>query len=161
MPGFNVVHRITPLVQLNPNDCWAAAIAMAVNMSVQRVKAIAAFNGVTISTDGSLAQGDIANLRLLGRGFHMRPHAVSRIPAIARLAQLMRSRPIVVLGRIRHRRGIIPHALTIHRLVGGGRADNTEVGFVDPFQRGTHLFMYSDFANRSAGPVPDPHFILA
>mgnify|MGYP002642077515 CR=1 FL=1 len=160
MPAFNVVHRITPQVQPNPNDCWATALAMALSMTVRRVKDTAEFNGVVLNPDGSLPDTNRESIRLLCRGLQLRAVPLSRIPAIERLATLMRSRPVVLLGRIRHRRGIILHALTLYRLVGEGRADNTEIGLVDPSQPGTHLYMYNDFANRTSGPVPEPHLLL-
>ncbi|MBT7167124.1 MAG: hypothetical protein HN849_13175 [Victivallales bacterium] len=160
MPAFNIAHRITPMVQPNPNDCWAAAIAMALGMTVRRIKALAEFNGVELNRDGSLPDGNPEIMRLLCRGIHMRPVSISRIPAIERLATFMRRGPVVLMGRIRHRHGILLHALTIHRLVGEGRADNTDVGLVDPSQAGTHVFTYAELAGRARGPIPTPHLLL-
>lgn len=162
MPAIDILHTITaPIRQPNRNDCWATAIAMARGYTVRRVKGIASLNGVETNTNGSLPDDDYPNIVRLARGFHMRPYRTSRVPAIARLAQLMHSRPVVLLGRINYSGGSILHAITVVTLVGDGRIDNTRIGFVDPSDGRFAVFMYSEFANRRRGPLDRTDYILA
>lgn len=162
MPAINISHTITRLTQPNQNDCWAAAIAMATGYTIQRVKNLAAYNSVDINTDGSLVDGDHQNIVRLCRGFQMRPYRTARVPAIARLAQLMRHRPVVLLGTIRGPAGQRLHALTIFRLTGEGRMDNTFIELVDPFNSQIRYpFRYDDFCSRGHGPIVHTDYILA
>jgi hypothetical protein len=162
MPAIDILHSIAaPIRQPNQNDCWATAIAMTRGYTVQRVKSIASLNGVVLNSNGSLPDDDHQNIAKLARAFQMRPYRTSRVPAIARLAQLMRIRPVVLLGRINYSGGRVLHAITVVTLVGDGRLDNTRIGFVDPSDGRLAIFMYSEFSNRRTGPLDRTDYILA
>ncbi len=161
MPRFDIVHSVNPMRQPNRNDCWATSIAMVYRTTIRRVKGIASLNQIEINNDGSLPLNNHQNIVKLCRCFQMRAYRTSRVPAIARVAELMSNHPVVLLGRINYTGGPQMHALAITSLVGEGRADNTTIGLVDPTDGRFHLFHYEDFSSRQQGPIGQTDYIIS
>ena len=94
--------------------------------------------------------------------FQLRPYRTARVPAIARLGQLMRQHAVVLLGTVHGPAGTRLHALTIYALIGDGRMNNTHIELIDPFNsRIPYRFRYDDFCSRRDGPIVHTDYILA
>jgi hypothetical protein len=182
MSHFSIAHPIAHIRQPGPNDCWAAALAMAVgtlngrHLMVWDVKQTAAHNHVTLRADGSLPRGDLCNSRRLAAALGVTLHDVRQLPLerwMQSLREFLHRGRMVILGGFNYplvtdSRGLLRnplannHAITVYRMWGDGSERGTEISFVDPYDGRRHNMTWDEFAGteREDCFVADPDFIL-
>ncbi len=166
MSEFRIVHPVGHIRQPNPNDCWAAAAAMARgsyhghHLMVWNVKQLAAANGVLLNPNGSLPQGDLANVNRLASAVGLHTTDVRTTPVtLALMKRLLTPGRMAILGGYNYptRPSALNHATTIYRLWGDDSAAGTTISLVDPFDGRAYNFTWDVFDGEI---MADPHFVL-
>ncbi len=168
MARFRIAHPVALIRQQSPNDCWAAATAMArgrhhgTHLMAWNVRQIAAQNGVRINANGSLPVNDLSNTRKLATALGMHCHDV-RIGAVAtlsmqRMKRFLRRGRLALFGFFDFTRGSLNHVVTVYRMYGDGTPTGTTLSIVDPYTGRAQNFDWEWF-NDSI--MADPHFIIS
>ena len=166
MARFRIAHIVAFIRQPNPNDCWAAAAAMARgriggrHLMVWDVKRAAASNGVRLNRDGSLPGRDLGNTTRLATAVGLRITDVRTTPVTLALMQRLLGRgKLAILGGFNYpnRATALNHAVTVYRLYGDESARGTTITIADPFDGRPYNFDWERFENEI---MADPHFIL-
>ena len=134
---MNIHHHVATIQQVNLNDCWAAATAMAMrrhsDAGTQHVKNLAAAAGVPLVA-GKLPDTSVLPLaRAVGFFFH--DFTAARVLSLPELAQLLGRGPVVAFGFFQIPslgRDAVQHAVTIFALIGDGTDRGTTIRLIDP-----------------------------
>jgi hypothetical protein len=166
MSVFRIVHPIGHIRQPNPNDCWAAAVAMArgsyhgQQLMVWNVKQLAAAAGVNLNADGSLPENDLANVNRLASAVGLRTTDVRTTPVtLAVMRRLLTPGRMAILGGFNYstRPSALNHAVTFYRLWGDDATGTATLSLVDPYDGRAVNFSWDVFDNEI---MADPHFVL-
>lgn len=182
MAHFSIAHDVAHIRQAGPNDCWAAAVAMAVgtsggrHLTVWDVKQTAARNRVTLQSDGSLPRGDLNNTRRLATALRLTVHDARHLALerwMSTLRTLLGRGRLVILGGFNYpavvSRGLLQnpaadnHAIVIYRFFGDETPRGTTISLVDPYDGRRHNLTWDEFAGITIEDcfLADPHFILS
>jgi ABC-type bacteriocin/lantibiotic exporter with double-glycine peptidase domain len=132
---MNIHHHVATIQQVNIDECWAAATAMAMRRhsvaGTNHVKSLANAAGVPLD-NGTLPDSSVQLLaRAVGLGWH---DFQTREVTLPELARLLQRGPVVAFGFFNY--PDVPaarkHAVVIFALVGDGTARHTIVKLIDP-----------------------------
>ncbi len=166
MSAIRILHGIVHIRQPNPNDCWAAATAMArgslngQRLTVAVVKQLAAAAGVTLNGDGSLPENDLGNVTRFATAVGLRITDVRTTPVtLAVMRRLLTPGRMAILGGFNYptRPNALNHAVTFYRLWGDDATGVASLSLVDPFDGRAATFTWDVLDNDI---MADPHFVL-
>jgi hypothetical protein len=133
----NIQHHVATIQQVNLNDCWAAATAMAMrrhsDAGTQHVKNLAAAAGVQMD-GGRLPDTSVLPLARAVR-FFFHDFTGARTLQLQELAGLLARGPVVAFGFFQIPslgRNAAQHAVTIFALIGDGTDRGTTIKLIDP-----------------------------
>ena len=167
MTRIQTVHRIVPIRQRTPSDCWAAALAMVRgtihhrSATVADIREIAQQGHIRMEADGTLPLYDGVNASRLATALGLTYRRVRETALTLRIIErlLVRGR-LAILGALNNpfRLTVTNHAITVFSLVGDGTDGGTNIAFVDPYdgQRVTHPWGWFE-----QNILVDPHFVIS